>query len=305
VLGPDLAGQRLDRALAAVLPEHSRTVLTRWIREARVRVNGGPAAPRQPVLGGERIEIDVPPPASTHLEPEARPLDILHQDEDLLIVAKPTGLTVHPGHGQPRGTLANALVHALRDLPALGGSDRPGIVHRLDKDTSGVMVVACTEAAQVALSRAFAERRVAKTYVAVVHREDIEAEGTIDLALERSRTVRTRMAVAREGRGRAAHTAWRVARRLPRHAVLHCHPTTGRTHQIRVHLRAIHHPIVGDPIYGWGGAIGEALAPRLLLHAWRLAFDHPRTGERVTFEAPLPDDMAGAIEALAALRPRP
>ncbi|MGE0193475.1 MAG: RluA family pseudouridine synthase [Planctomycetota bacterium] len=304
VLGPEHAGARLDRALADAMPGHSRTTLARWIREGRVHVDGRVARPRDAVAGGERVELRVPPPRGTHLEPEDRPLDILYQDEHLLVLDKPPGLVVHPGHGQPDGTLANALVHALRDLPTGTGSDRPGIVHRLDKDTSGVMVVARTDAAQAALARQFAERIVAKTYVAVVHRGDVDAEGEIDLPIARSRTHRTRMAIAEEGHGRPARTRYEVLRRLPRHAVLACYPATGRTHQIRVHLRAIGHPIVGDPFYGLHGAIGEGAAPRLLLHAWRLAFDHPATGERVTFEAPWPDDLVQAIEALAVLRPR-
>ena len=303
-LGAEHAGARLDRALADRLPQHSRTTLTRWIREGRVHVDGRPARPRDLVAGSEHVEVRVPPPRGTHLEPQELPLAILFQDEQIVVIDKPPGLTVHPGHGQPDGTLANALVHALRDLPTGTGSDRPGIVHRLDKDTSGVMVVARTDVAQTALARQFAERTVAKTYVAVVHREDIDAEGDIDLPIGRSRTHRTRMAVAEPGEGRAAFTTYEVLRRLPRHAVVACHPATGRTHQIRVHLRAIGHPIVGDPFYGWPGAIGEGAAPRLLLHAWRLELDHPTSGERMTFEAPWPDDLRGAIEALAALRPR-
>ena len=207
---------------------------------------------------------------------------------------------MHPGHGQPSATLANALVYHLRNLPELTGSDRPGIVHRLDKDTSGVMVVARTEFAQRTLSAAFAARTVGKTYAACVHGADMDAEGEITFPIARSKVARTKMTVVDEG-GREAKTRYEVVRRLPAHAVVRCHPHTGRTHQLRVHLRAVGHPIVGDPIYGWRTGIGDRLAPRLLLHAQRLAFDHPQRGERVAFEAPVPEDFQAAVEALAQL----
>ncbi len=301
VLGPEHVGARLDRALADRLPAHSRTALTRWIREGRVRVAGLPARARQEVRGGEAVEIDLPPPRESRLEPESMPLVVVYEDDHLLAIDKPSGLTVHPGRGQPAGTLANALVHRLAGLPTAAGSDRPGIVHRLDKDTSGILVVARTEAAQFALARQFAERTVEKTYVAVVHGADLDAESEIDLPIERSRTHRTRMAIADAGRGRSSLTRVVVTRRLARHAVLECRPRTGRTHQIRIHLKAIDHPIVGDPIYGRSRAAGDALAPRLLLHALRLVVDHPATGDRITFEAPLPPDFVAAIDALSAL----
>jgi 23S rRNA pseudouridine1911/1915/1917 synthase len=301
-LDAEAAGQRLDRALALRLPEHSRTAIAAWIKEGRVRVDGRPLAAKTRMEGGETVEIDIPAPEPTHLVPQDIPLDVLHEDEAILIVNKPAGLTVHPGAGQRDGTLANALVHRLRDLPALGGSDRPGIVHRLDKDTSGVMVVARTEPAQRALSAAFAERAVEKTYLACVHGAPDDDTGVIEAAIGRSPTSRTRMMVRRDG-GRAALTAWEVERRLPRHTLLRCMPRTGRTHQIRVHLKFRTLPIVGDPLYGHPGGPGDALAPRLMLHAWRLAFSHPITGEQVAFEAPLPEDFETALAALAALAP--
>jgi 23S rRNA pseudouridine1911/1915/1917 synthase len=265
-----------------------------------VFVDGSRRPGKTRVKGGETLEVRVPPPRPATIEPEARTLAVLFEDEHLLVLDKPAGLTVHPGSGRRGGTLANALVHRLRDLPVAIGSDRPGIVHRLDKDTSGVIVVAKTEPVQRALSAAFAARTVKKEYLAVVHGLPDAKEGSIDLPLGRSPSVRTKMAVRREG-GRAALTRWRVERRLPAHALLRCFPVTGRTHQIRVHLRAIRHPIVGDPVYGSRASPGDDLALRLLLHAHRLAFSHPVTGSPVSFEAPVPPDFASALDRLAAL----
>jgi 23S rRNA pseudouridine1911/1915/1917 synthase len=229
---------------------------------------------------------------------------VLHEDDVLLVLDKPAGLTVHPGSGRRGGTLANALVARWKGLPEAIGSDRPGIVHRLDKDTSGVMVVAKTDPVQRALSAAFAARKVAKEYVAVVHGIPRALEGVVDRAIARSPTARTRMTVVKQG-GRAATTRWTVERVLPRHVVLRCFPVTGRTHQIRVHLASLRHPIVGDPVYGKPGAAGDDLPGRLMLHAHRLAFEHPVTGARVSFEAPLPADFVAGVEGLAALRPAP
>ena len=292
----------MDRALADRLPAHSRTVISGWIRDGRVRQDGVPISAKAKAAGGEVLDVHIPAPTASHLEPQDLPLAILHEDEHLLILDKPTGLTVHPGAGQRDGTLANALVFHLQGLPDIGGADRPGIVHRLDKDTSGVMVVARTERIQRALSEAFAARTVRKTYLACVHGCPDDASGAIDAPIGRAPHHRTKMAIRPE-RGRAAYTAWSVERPLPRHALLRCHPRTGRTHQIRVHLRHLGHPIVGDPIYGRKDAPGEALAPRLLLHAASLAFRHPGTGEEVHFDAPLPQDFQTALEALAGLEP--
>jgi 23S rRNA pseudouridine1911/1915/1917 synthase len=301
-LGPEARGLRLDRALADRLPEHSRTVVTAWIREGRVRMGGVALSPKAKALGGEVVEIHVPAPEPSHLLPQDLPLEILYEDESLLVIHKPSGLTVHPGAGQRDGTLANALVYHLQGLPALGGAERPGIVHRLDKDTSGVMVVARTEAAQRALSAAFAAREMQKVYLAVVHGRPDDDEGVIDEPIGRAPNHRTKMAVRPE-RGRSAVTGWSVERTLPRHALLRCRPRTGRTHQLRVHLQHLGHPILGDPIYGRRDGPGEALAPRLLLHAFSLGFRHPGSGEEVHFEAPLPQDFQTALETLAQLDP--
>jgi 23S rRNA pseudouridine1911/1915/1917 synthase len=300
-LGPECAGRRLDRALADRFPDASRTAVTAWIREGRVLVDGEALPPRTRLRGGEVAVVRVPPPRPLDVRPEEIPLTVLVRDDEFLVLDKPAGLAVHPGSGRPGGTLANALAFHLGRLPELAGADRPGIVHRLDRETSGAIVVALTEPAQRALSRAFARREVEKTYLALVHGVPDLASGEVNAPLGRSPRHRTKMAV-REG-GRVAQTAWRVARAFPRHALLECRPRTGRTHQIRVHAAHLGHPIVGDRLYGRAGAPGEEHAPRLMLHAFRLAFPHPRSGERVEAEAPVPTDFETCAAALAGLEP--
>jgi 23S rRNA pseudouridine1911/1915/1917 synthase len=300
VLPAAAAGSRLDRALADAFPHVSRTAVALWIEEGRVRVDGASLPGKTRVRGGERVVVDVPAPRPALLVPEERALSILFEDDAILVLDKPAGLTVHPGSGRRDGTLANALVFHLRNLPTAFGADRPGIVHRLDKDTSGVLVVAKTEAAHRALARAFAAREVRKEYLALVHGRVEAEEGRIDLPLGRSSAGRTRMAVRTSG-GRAATTGWRVEERLPLHTLVRCFPVTGRTHQIRVHWRASGHPIVGDPLYGWRSSPGDAVPGRLMLHAHRLAFAHPGSGEPVAFEAPVPADFAAGTAALRAL----
>jgi 23S rRNA pseudouridine1911/1915/1917 synthase len=272
-------------------------VVARWLDEERVLVNGRAVRGRTKVAGGERIEIRIPPSRPLTVEAEDIPLTIVYEDRHLLVVDKPHGLTVHPGSGQPSGTLANALVHHVGALPEAIGSDRPGIVHRLDKDTSGVIVVAKTEVVQRALSAAFAAREVHKTYLACVHGAPEAVEGVVDLPIGRHPVQRKKMCI--EGvAARPATTAWKIEERFPQHTLVRCSPVTGRTHQIRVHMKALHCPIVGDPIYGTRSKPGEENGPRLLLHAWRIAFTHPATGEPVSFEAPLPEDYRAVLDAL-------
>jgi 23S rRNA pseudouridine1911/1915/1917 synthase len=302
LLPPEAAGQRLDRALADRFPDRSRTRVAAWIEEGLVTVDGRVLPGKAKVRGGERVTVAVPAPRPSALVPEDLPLVVLHEDDALLVLDKPSGLTVHPGSGRRDGTLANALVHHLRDLPVGGGADRPGIVHRLDKDTSGVLLVAKTDAAHRALTRQFAAREVHKEYVAVVHGRVAGERGRIDLPVGRSSAGRTRMAVRHEG-GRHAVTDWLVEERLPRHTVVRCLPVTGRTHQLRVHWHSQGHPIVGDPVYGWASAAGEDVAGRLLLHAHRIAFAHPSTGAPIAFEAPLPPAFLAALAALRLLAP--
>ncbi len=302
VLGPEAAGQRLDKALAGCFPGESRNVVQRWLEEGRVLVDGQALPGKSKVAGGERIEVDVPPPRPTHLVASPLPLSVLHEDEHLVVIDKPSGMTVHPGNGQHEDTLANALVARYRGLPEASGSDRPGIVHRLDKATSGVLVVARSEGVQRALSALFAAREVQKEYLALVHGVPRKDEGSIELPIGRCEAQRTKMRVDTEG-GRPAHTAWRVERRLPRNALLRCMPRTGRTHQIRVHLMAVQHPIAGDATYGPHGWPWESLVPRLMLHAHRLAFRHPVTGAALSFEAPVPEAFGATLAALADLPP--
>jgi 23S rRNA pseudouridine1911/1915/1917 synthase len=294
---------------------HSRAEAQAWIEAGRVRVVRPGLTGAKPGLklrAGDRVEVRLPaPPAPpAPLAPEAIPLAILYQDEALLVLDKPAGLTVHPGAGQREHTLASALLHASAGrLSTVGGPDRPGIVHRLDKDTSGVIVVARDDAAHRHLARQFHDRTVKKTYVALVEGGPREDHGVVDAPLGRHPRDRKRMAVV-EG-GRPARTRFRVVERLGRRAArVECEPETGRTHQLRVHLKTLGCPLLADATYGrrdrftgadaglTGPAAERVLLARHALHAWRLSLDHPRTGARLTFEAPPPADLRAAIEAL-------
>lgn len=297
-------GSRLDRFLAARL-DLPRNRLQAWIKDGRVLVDGRPAKPSHRLRAGESV-VATPPAAlpDPRLEPEPGHLDILFADADLIVLDKPAGIAVHPGAGRPGGTLANRLLAFDPGLAGIGGPGRPGIVHRLDQNTTGVMVVARSDDAYRALSRAFAERAVDKHYLAVVHGVPEPPAHRIELPLARHATDRTRMAV-RPG-GRPATTRYRVRASAGVCALLDLGLDTGRTHQIRVHMKAIGHPLVGDPVYGearWRGTHGPArrlLAsfPRPALHALRLAFDHPRSAEHLSFEAPVPDDLRELWQAL-------
>ncbi|MBI4168918.1 MAG: RluA family pseudouridine synthase [Acidobacteria bacterium] len=305
-------GERLDLALAALLPDQSRAALQRLMREGRVLLAGGPARASYRVRGGERVVVDLPFPPPSTLEPEDRPLDVLHEDADLLVINKPPGMTVHPGAGRRSGTLVNALLHHCRDLSGIGGILRPGIVHRLDRETSGVLVVAKNDAAHRDLSDQFKARTVSKIYEALVRGRPRLAQGTLDAAIGRHPVARTRMALRRSGR--AARTAYRLVLPLGIVSLLEVRPETGRTHQIRVHLSALGHPVVGDTLYG-GARFHEARDRRareallayhgLALHARSLGFHHPRTGAFCAFAAPRPRDLADLIAALAALQGAP
>lgn len=299
------AGRRLDAALAelAAVP---RAQAQRWIEAGRVRVDGAPVRAAQRVREGDAIEADPPEPVPIALEPEPIPLVVLHEDADLIVVDKPAGLVVHPAPGHPRGTLVNALLHHCRDLAGIGGVLRPGIVHRLDQGTSGVLVAAKHDAAHASLATQFREHTVERVYLALVRGVPGAEGGRVDRPVGRHPHDRKRMSVRSET-GRAALTDWRVARRFPASGVslLEVRPGTGRTHQIRVHLASIGLPIVGDPVYGRRGG-GSAAArgalglARPALHARVLGFDHPRSGERLRFAAEPPADLAAALEALAA-----
>jgi 23S rRNA pseudouridine1911/1915/1917 synthase len=298
-------GARLDRTLAILLPGESRASLQRLMRDGRVTILGRPARPSYTVRGGERVEVDRPAPRPSSLEPEALPVAILYEDADLLVVDKAAGISVHPGAGAPRGTLVNALLHHCTDLSGIGGVERPGIVHRLDRQTSGVLVVAKNDAAHRALAGQFKARTVKKTYEALVWGRPQRPSGLIEAPIGRHPTARVKMAVRPEGR--AARTFYSVGASSGPVSLLEVHPETGRTHQIRVHLSFIGNPIVGDRLYG-----GRRLAPGpdrqsasalaeydgLALHARRLAFAHPRTGEWRTFEAPRPPELQELLDRL-------
>lgn len=302
---PELAGSRLDRCLADLSDRWTRSSVRRLIDSGRVVHNGGPAKPATIVAANDTLTVDEPEPEAPGVAPEEIPLDVLWEDDDLLVVNKPVGLVVHPAAGNPSGTLVNALLHHCSDLSGIGGVARPGIVHRLDKDTSGLMVVAKTDRAHQALALAFRWRKIEKTYLAVCYGSPTENEGVVDAPLGRHPRHRQQMAIV--GDGRPARTLWEVAERWDGTSLLHCRLVTGRTHQIRVHMAHVGHALVGDPLYAgrqWKniGDPGAAAACRRFLrqalHAWRLAFDHPVSGERKSFEAAIPDDLQGLIETL-------
>ncbi len=299
-------GERLDRWLADTVEELTRSRIRRLVDEGRVLVDGGPARASLRLRAGMEVRVEVPDPEPLETEPQDIPLAILHEDDDILVLDKPAGLVIHPAAGNPDGTLVNALLHHCRNLPGIGGAERPGIVHRLDKDTTGVMVVAKTDRAHLALTRAFQWRKTGKTYLAVVYGVPDPPEGVVDAPIGRHPRDRKRMAVVASGR--PARTLYRVAEAFEGAALLHCRLVTGRTHQVRVHMAHAGHALVGDPLYAgrqWRNMPEPAATacrtfPRQALHAWRLEFDHPATGERVAFEAPVPDDILQLLDILRA-----
>lgn len=296
----ECAGLRLDQCLARLLPEYSRSRLQSWIRAQRVTVDGAPAEPKRAVWGGEQLEVLTEAhPADTAQLPEAIALNVVFEDDTLLVLDKPAGLVVHPGSGNWRGTLLNALLH---HLPALAGIPRAGIVHRLDKDTSGLMVVARTLEAQVSLARQLHARSVRREYLALVHGR-VPGDGTVEAAVGRHPVSRTRMAVTASGRHAVTH--YQAVESLPASTLVRCRLETGRTHQIRVHMQSIGHPLVGDAVYGRRPAGGNPAArallagfPRQALHAARLELVHPKSGLRCGWDCSLPADMRHLIAAL-------
>jgi len=304
------AGQRLDRYLAARLPELSRTRVQELIDEGRVRVQDSAVRRARRVAAGEAIEVEILPRPPLQAVPEAIPIEILYEDEDLVVVNKPAGMVVHAGAGASSGTLVNALLHRLPKLSAVGGPLRPGIVHRLDRGTSGVLVVARHDEAHRQLAEQFRARRVEKTYLALVHGNPRQDAGTIGLPIARDLRRRTRMTTRRR-EGREARTDWRVLARLDGFSLVEVRLHTGRTHQIRVHFSALGHPVVGDALYGAPRrprAGRQMLLPlgRNFLHAARIRFAHPRRAEAVEVRAPLPSELRAYLGQLAeALGVRP
>jgi len=287
--------KRLDVFLAAVQAEASRTRIQKLIEEGRVAVNGQPARGSTPLKAGDHVTLDLPAPVPLEVTPEAIPLTVVYEDEYLIAVDKPAGMVVHPAPGHRAGTLVNALLAHCRDLSGIGGVERPGIVHRLDKETSGLVLAAKTEAAHRSLARQFKEREITKVYLAFVRGRMEQDRGTIDLPIGRHRTHRKKMAGDRE-RGRAAQTLYEVIERRAAFTYLRAFPKTGRTHQIRVHLASLGHPILGDKLYGRKTGPGSPGMTRQALHAHRLEFSHPVTGEALVLTAPLPSDMAKLLE---------
>ena len=301
----ELAGTRLDRCLSLLHDNWSRSRARRLIDDGLVTINDQPAKPATLVSAGDRLAVDEPEPEPLDVVAEAIPLDIVFEDDHLLVINKPADLVIHPATGNPSGTLVNALLHHCTDLSGIGGVARPGIVHRLDKDTTGLMVVAKSDRAHQALSLAFRRRKIDKTYLAVCFGELVDDEGVIDAPIDRHPRHRQQMAVVPDGR--PARTLYTVDERWAGASLVHCRLVTGRTHQIRVHMAHIGHAVVGDPLYSgrqWRNISDSLVAaacrnfPRQALHAMRLGFAHPVTEEAMAFEAEPPEDIRGLLEIL-------
>lgn len=303
----EAAGKRLDAFLASQLADISRTRIQRAIEDGDVLVNDRAAKPSYKLRAGDHIDIDFPEPAPVEIVAEPIPLHVIYEDDDLIVVDKPAGMIVHPGAGIESGTLANALVYHFNQLSGSAGRIRPGIVHRIDKETSGLLVVAKNDAAHLKISEQFHDRKVFKMYVALVYGRVSQSLGDIEANLGRSPHNRTRMAVLRGGAGRYAHTLFQVVERYTEFSLLQVQIKTGRTHQIRVHLAHIGHPVVSDALYGMGrdNSVQDARMKkqvrqlgRHFLHAAQLEFHHPATGELLKFAAPLPRELTGFLALL-------
>lgn len=290
----DEPGARLDKYVAEHCAGMSRTQAQKLIVDGHIQVNGSIAKSGLRLTIGDRLTVSLPPPASTTLAAEDIPVDILYEDDDLLVVDKPAGLTVHPAPGHSSGTLVNALLSHLPSLPDTGDWQRPGIVHRLDKDTSGVMLVAKNIAAHANLAAQFKDRSIAKTYLVLVKGHLAPEDGSIEAPIGRDASHRERMAVVAESRGRDARTDYHVIEYLDGYTLIEVKPETGRTHQIRVHLEAIGFPVVGDRVYG----VKSPYLSRQFVHAARLGFNLPSTGEHIEFSAPLPPDLSQALKEI-------
>jgi 23S rRNA pseudouridine1911/1915/1917 synthase len=290
----EAAGARLDRYLASQLPDFSRARLQDLIRAGFVTLNEKCPRPRDLVRAADIIQVDEPPLVETTAQPEEIPLAILFEDDDLLVIDKPPGMVVHPGAGHPTHTLVNALLSHCKTLSGIGGEKRPGIVHRLDKETSGCLVVAKNDPTHRELSKQFAARTTQKIYLVLVAGVLRKSAGVIEAAIARHPVHRQRMSIART-RGRAAKTEYRVLRSGGGMSLVECSLHSGRTHQIRVHLHHLGHPVLGDKLYGAKQAVHFS---RQMLHAWKLGFRHPRTDEWKEFEAPVPADFAEAMRKI-------
>ena len=301
-LPPEYAGRRLDQVLAQILSQYSRSRIQRWMTEGAILVNGLPARARDLVTGGESVTVEARLPEETGIKAEKLPLDIVHEDAAIIILNKPPGVVVHPGAGNPGKTLQNALLahdSKLKRVP------RAGLVHRIDKDTSGLLVVARTIDAQTALTAELAEHEIEREYLAVCTGA-MTGGGTVDKPIDRHRSHRLKFTVRSDGREAVTH--YRIEKRFRQHTLARVRLETGRTHQIRVHMEHVGYPIVGDPLYGGRKRYPKGATPELretlehfrrqALHAAKLTLTHPKTGKRVSFDAPLPEDLQGLIDML-------
>lgn len=294
IVAPEQQDTRLDVFLAGCFPDLTRSRCQTLIAQGQAEVEGRPERASYRVKAGERVTLDLPDPTPSELVPEDIPLDIVYEDADILVVNKPRGMVVHPAAGNETGTLVQALLHHCHDLSGIGGEARPGIVHRIDKDTTGLLVVAKRDAAHQALAAQIQDKTCRRIYWALVEGRMPRDAGSVDAPIGRSPSDRKRMAVVE--RGRQAITHYRVLERFEHETLVECRLTTGRTHQIRVHMAFLGHPVVGDPVYGF-----KKQRYRLsgqLLHAARLELIHPRTGAPMAFEAPLPEDFDSLLQKL-------
>lgn len=312
IVEPQDAGQRLDVYLTTHAQGFSRSRVQKLIETGAVRVNAQNVPSRTPLRAGDRVEMEVPPPEAAVPQPQAMDLEVLFEDEHLLILNKPPGLVVHPGAGQPDGTLVNALLARPGTVSIIGGVERPGIVHRLDKDTSGLMVIAKTDSTHAALSNALSRREVKRVYHTLALREFKSDSGRIEAPVGRHPTNRVKMAVRPQGQGRSALTHWKVLERFGGISLVECRLATGRTHQIRVHLAHDNHPVLGDDLYGGSVALAlQLVSPRdqevrnalrqvrrQMLHAREIGFTHPVTGTPLHFSSPPPEDFQHVLRVL-------